>query len=58
MLATTGWTSSGETVSGNAHWYRLADGWVWAGGTTAPVPALGGPVAQALPKHTPGASEA
>ena len=38
-----GWTSNGQAVSGNAHWYRLADRtWVWAGGTLAPVPAIGG----------------
>lgn len=38
-----GWTSSGETVSGNPHWYRLADGhWAWAGGTHTPIPALDG----------------
>lgn len=42
-LKAEGWTSSGEGVSGNAHWYRLADGhWAWAGGTHTPVPALGG----------------
>jgi len=36
-----GWTSNGQSVSGNAHWYRL-DGnlYVWAGGTRAPVPGL------------------
>lgn len=43
VLGTSGWTSNGETVSGNAHWYRLADGWVWAGGTQAPVPMLDAP---------------
>ena len=41
-LRTAGWTSNGQSVRGNAHWYRLADGThVWAGGTAAPVPALG-----------------
>lgn len=35
-----GWTSSGESVHGNAHWYRDANGdYVWAGGTADPVPA-------------------
>ena len=34
-----GWTSSGESVHGNAHWYELADGnFLWAGGTIAPTP--------------------
>ena len=33
------WTSSGEAVHGNAHWYQLADGnFVWAGGTVASTP--------------------
>lgn len=42
-LDVAGWTSNGESVSGNAHWYRLADGrWVWAGGTLTPIPALDG----------------
>lgn len=41
-LAVAGWTSNGEAVSANAHWYRLADGaYVWAGGTRAPIPGLG-----------------
>jgi N-acetyl-anhydromuramyl-L-alanine amidase AmpD len=39
-LTYTGWTSNGETVHGNAHWYRDRDGnFVWAGGTSQPVPA-------------------
>lgn len=42
-LDVRGWTSNGESVSGNAHWYRLADGhWAWAGGTLVPIPALDG----------------
>lgn len=42
-LDVQGWTSNGENVSGNPHWYRLADGhWVWAGGTLTPIPALAG----------------
>lgn len=41
VLTTTGWTSAGETVHGNPHWYRDADGnYLWAGGTDRPVPAL------------------
>jgi N-acetylmuramoyl-L-alanine amidase len=35
----TGWTSNGESVHGNAHWYRDRDGdYFWAGGTSAPFP--------------------
>lgn len=42
QLQVAGWTSNGETVSGNAHWYRLADGkYAWAGGTLTPIPGLG-----------------
>lgn len=38
-LAYTGWTSSGESVHGNAHWYQDGDGnYFWAGGTSAPTP--------------------
>jgi len=34
-----GWTSNGESVHGNAHWYRDANGdFVWAGGTAQPGP--------------------
>jgi len=34
-----GWTSNGESVNGNAHWYQDRDGnFFWAGGTSAPVP--------------------
>ena len=40
-LAVAGWTSNGEAVHANAHWYRLEDGlYAWAGGTRAPVPGL------------------
>ena len=40
-LAYTGWTSSGEAVHGNAHWYRTARGqYFWAGGTSAPIPGV------------------
>lgn len=39
----TGWTSSGEAVHGNPHWYRLTDGnFLWAGATSEPTPALEG----------------
>ena len=38
-LDTVGWTSNGETVHGNSHWYRTADGnYAWAGGTNQPIP--------------------
>ena len=38
-LAYTGWTSNGESVHGNAHWYHDRDGnFFWAGGTSAAVP--------------------
>ena len=38
-LAYTGWTSTGERVHGNSHWYRDAAGdYFWAGGTSAPTP--------------------
>jgi N-acetyl-anhydromuramyl-L-alanine amidase AmpD len=41
-VGVAGWTSNGQTVNGNAHWYRLSDGqYVWAGGTGAPIPGLG-----------------
>jgi hypothetical protein len=40
-LAFDGWTSSGEAVHGNPHWYRNDSGeYFWAGGTEAPIPAL------------------
>jgi N-acetylmuramoyl-L-alanine amidase len=40
-LPYVGWTSNGESVHGNAHWYRDADGnYFWAGGTTVPVPGV------------------
>jgi N-acetylmuramoyl-L-alanine amidase len=38
-LPYVGWTSNGESVHGNAHWYRDASGdYFWAGGTTVPIP--------------------
>jgi hypothetical protein len=38
-LDVVGWTSAGESVHGNSHWYRDADGnFVWAGATDQPVP--------------------
>ena len=38
-IAYDGWTSNGEAVHGNAHWYRDARGnYIWAGGTSTPVP--------------------
>ncbi len=40
-LAYVGWSSSGETVSGNSHWYKDAVGnYFWAGGTQRPTPRL------------------
>jgi len=39
-LTYIGWTSNGESVHGNAHWYQDRDGnFFWAGGTSSPVPA-------------------
>jgi N-acetyl-anhydromuramyl-L-alanine amidase AmpD len=39
VVPVTGWTSNGQNVSGNAHWYRHADGgYFWAGGTTLQLP--------------------
>jgi N-acetylmuramoyl-L-alanine amidase len=35
-LVATGPVAVGERVSGNALWYRLADGYVWAGATDRP----------------------
>jgi N-acetylmuramoyl-L-alanine amidase len=36
-----GWTSNGESVNGNAHWYRDENGnYLWAGGTDHPIPGL------------------
>lgn len=36
-----GWTSSGQAVDGNPHWYRRGDGvYFWAGATARPVPGL------------------
>lgn len=41
VAAYTGWTSSGQAVDGNPHWYRRADGrYFWAGATEQPVPGL------------------
>jgi N-acetylmuramoyl-L-alanine amidase len=38
-FAYVGWTSDGESVHGNAHWYRDVNGdYLWAGGTTDPSP--------------------
>ncbi len=35
------WTSNGESVHGNSHWYRTADdGYFWAGATTDPTPVV------------------
>ncbi len=40
-LKYVGWTSNGQTIDGNSHWYRDKDGnYFWAGGTTRPVPGL------------------
>ncbi|MEM7244665.1 MAG: peptidoglycan recognition family protein [Acidobacteriota bacterium] len=40
-LTYVGWTSNGQSVDGNAHWYRNADGdYLWAGATSEPVPGL------------------
>jgi N-acetyl-anhydromuramyl-L-alanine amidase AmpD len=36
-----GFVSNGQSVNGNAHWYRTVEGdFFWAGGTSEPVPAL------------------
>jgi len=41
VLAYVGWTSNGQTVEGNSHWYKDAEGnYFWAGGTTRPIPGL------------------
>lgn len=40
-LSFSGWTSNGEAVNANAHWYRTADGdYFWAGATDRPIPGL------------------
>jgi hypothetical protein len=40
-LVYIGWTSNGQTVSGNSHWYKDVDGnYFWAGGTQHPTPGL------------------
>lgn len=38
-----GWTSNGESVHGNAHWYRtVCDRYFWAGATADPIPDAAG----------------
>lgn len=40
-LVYVGWTSNGQTIEGNSHWYKDKDGnYFWAGGTTRPIPGL------------------
>ncbi len=40
-LSFVGFTSNGENVQGNAHWYKMADGnFFWAGATDKPIPSL------------------
>jgi len=40
-LAYVGWTSNGQTIEGNSHWYKDKNGdYFWAGGTTRPIPGL------------------
>ncbi len=40
-LAYIGWTSNGQAIDGNSHWYKDADGnYFWAGGTSRPIPGL------------------
>jgi N-acetyl-anhydromuramyl-L-alanine amidase AmpD len=40
-LPFAGWTSNGESINGNAHWYRDANGdYFWAGATDHPIPGL------------------
>jgi N-acetylmuramoyl-L-alanine amidase len=40
-LAYIGYASNGQNVSGNAHWYKNAEGnYFWAGGTQQPVPGM------------------
>ena len=40
-LRVLGWTSNGQAVNGNAHWYRTADGdYFWAGATDQQIPGL------------------
>ncbi len=42
QLSYAGWTSNGQNVNGNAHWYRDGAGnYFWAGATEDPVPGLG-----------------
>ncbi|MDB4913540.1 MAG: N-acetylmuramyl-L-alanine amidase, negative regulator of AmpC, AmpD [Gemmatimonadetes bacterium] len=39
VLSTVGWTSTGESLHGNSHWYRDGDGnYFWAGATDQPTP--------------------
>ena len=41
-LPFVGWTSSGQSVHGNPHWYRDADdNYFWAGATDRPIPGVG-----------------
>jgi N-acetyl-anhydromuramyl-L-alanine amidase AmpD len=41
QLSYVGWTSSGEAVHGNPHWYRTAKArYFWAGGTNAQIPGV------------------
>jgi N-acetylmuramoyl-L-alanine amidase len=41
ILPYAGWTSNGESVHGNAHWYADAAGnYFWAGGTEQPIPGV------------------
>ena len=40
-LVVEGWTSNGQSVSANGHWYRDRDGnYMWAGATDRPIPGL------------------
>jgi hypothetical protein len=40
-LAYIGWTSNGQTVGGNSHWYKDKDGnYFWAGGRKQPTPGM------------------
>jgi N-acetyl-anhydromuramyl-L-alanine amidase AmpD len=41
LLNYVGWTSNGQSVNGNSHWYRTAEGdYFWAGATDRPTPGL------------------
>lgn len=40
-LQSVGWTSNGQSVNGNSHWYKDSEGnYFWAGGTTRPIPGI------------------